>query len=117
MSTTPSRPATDTKAKMDRAIAEKVMGHEWQDDRLGYKITQPNGHYTIGNGYSPTTNAAQAFELVERFQLGVCWCTEHHEWSVDAFVQGNDEEAHGPDLKIAICLCILKMHGVREEDL
>lgn len=110
-------------AKINRAVALVALPENlwWESDKARTMGQEPSSHDdypTINHGhglrthYEPMSNAAQAFELVERF--GLCLvgpqCINPHEWRASTRVDVNC--TYHTDLKTAICLCVLKMHGI-----
>jgi hypothetical protein len=88
---------------IDRTIAEKVLHMMPGDDDWYY--------------YEPTADAGQAFDLVERFKLD---CARMHlQWAVRGRLDATQEPyfAIDDDLKTAICICVLRMHGIDPEAL
>lgn len=106
-------PAPSRAEQINRAIAEKirgwpVFGQPWKHDGT-VVVIDDDGAQSV---YDPCHDAGQAFELVERFRLMPSWLAKENVWSISTSISW---WAKHPDLKTAICLCVLRMHGVDPE--
>jgi hypothetical protein len=113
MKPNPAPPPTPPNAdRINRAIAEKVNGWTWENWDEAWHGQGGTWH----PNYSPMTNATQAFELVERKCLTV-GRLPNGDWLACGAANGAATDATHADLKTAICLAVLRMHGIDPETL
>jgi hypothetical protein len=107
--------------EIDRLVAEKVMGWEvpYEYDDIGIMA------YTIKTGafaFSPTTNIADAWQVVEKFDKTDFRVVRNYRgnysaglmyWNKDTMVK---VEAKAETAPLAICLAALKSVGVEVDN-
>lgn len=86
-----------------------ALAQGWELDRCNRYWVTMTDHSIKVSQYSPTTNGAQCFELIEKFDINVGRFSdrEGEEWYAFVDCAGNVLEMNAPNPKVAVCRAVI----------